>query len=289
MNDDELRRELVRPDATISYRVTGPDQAPTVVFLHGSTLDGHSWAAQVEALRHDYRVVVPDLRGHGESTMQGRFTFEAAVDDVRALLDELAADRLALVGLSLGGNIAQEIVYRHPELVDALVVADATCNTAPRSPVQVPMTVGYLAASTLTSRERFLERAAAVTAHDEEVRHYVREANEDRTVGEILQILLSLVNEALHPDPDYRLPVPTLLIHGDGDRVGDIADTAAAWAAREPLAHYTVVPGAGHASNQDNPEAFNDALVAFLADVLPPNRPRPRWWDRVRDRLSDTA
>lgn len=294
---DEFHGELVRPDARIRYRATGPQAAPAVVFLHGSTLDRHAWAGQVEALEQDYRVVVPDLRGHGESTLEGRFEFAAAVDDILALLDELDAERVAVVGLSLGGNIAQEIVYRHPERVDALVVADATCNTAPRSPLQVPVTLGYLAAQMMTSRDRFLQRAAAVTAHDEDVRQYVRDANDDRSVGEILQILMSLVNDALRPDPEYRLPVPTLLIHGDGDRIGDIAEGTRAWAEREPQAAYVVVPDAGHASNQDNPDAFNAALTRFLAAALPPARPGrrerpappapayPGWGSRLLNRL----
>src|ERR671936_528521 len=102
MKNHELRAELLRPDATIRYWATGPEAAPAVVFLHGSTLDQDSWASQVEALQEDYRVVVPDLRGHGESTLEGRFEFEAAVGDVLALLDELDAERVTLVGLSLG-------------------------------------------------------------------------------------------------------------------------------------------------------------------------------------------
>jgi pimeloyl-ACP methyl ester carboxylesterase len=291
--------ELIRPDARIRYRTRGPEAAPPVVFLHGSTLDGESWAGQVEALEQDYRVVVPDLRGHGASTMDGRFEFEAAVEDVLAVLDEIDAERVALVGLSLGGNIAQEIVYRCPERVDALVVADATCNTAPRNPLQVPMTISYLAAQTMTSRNRFLQRAAAATAQDEEVQQYVLDVNENRSVAETLQILVSLVNDALHPDPEYRLPVPTLLIHGDGDRIGDIVGSTRGWAAREPLADYVVVPDAGHVSNQDNPEAFNAALTAFLAEALRPAttvpddgggdrmvRPQRRLWDRLRRHAS---
>ena len=62
------RRELVRPDATISYRIAGPERAPSVVFLHGATLDSRAWAAQFDALSTRYRVVAPDLRGHGLST-----------------------------------------------------------------------------------------------------------------------------------------------------------------------------------------------------------------------------
>jgi pimeloyl-ACP methyl ester carboxylesterase len=273
MSERAERRRLIRPDATIHYRVHGPERAPTVLFLHGATLDHHAWDRQVDALEEHYRLVVPDLRGHGESPMEGRFEFDAAVDDVLALLEELDAERIALVGLSLGGNIVQEIAYRAPERIDALVVADATCNTAPRNPLQAPMTIAWLAMlTTMISRHRFLQRSAAATAQDEEVQQYVMAVNKDRPTAEIVQILASLLRTALHPDADYRLPVSTLLIHGDGDRIGDIMDGTRKWAAREPLTEYVIVPGAGHASNQDNPEAFNAALTAFLARVLPMRR-----------------
>jgi 3-oxoadipate enol-lactonase len=277
------QHELIRPDATIQYWVQGPDRAPTLVFLHGATLDHHSWDAQVATLRHRYRIVTLrrryrivtlDLRGHGESTMEGRFEFEAAVGDVLALLHRLRAERLVLIGLSLGGNIAQEIVYRAPELVDGLVVADSTCNTATRHPLQTPMAIAALAPLGLVSRESFLQNAASATAQDEEVQQYVLEVNENRSTRDAVQILVSLLASALHADSDYRLPIPTLLLHGDGDGMGDIVTGTRAWAEREPLAEYVTVPDAGHASNQDNPHAFTAALQAFLDRVLT-DTPRP--------------
>jgi 3-oxoadipate enol-lactonase len=108
--DDEgdfvQRHELVRPDATIRYWTGGSDAGPALVFLHGATLDHRSWAAQVEALRSWYRIIVPDLRAHGESGTPLPFTFGAAVDDIAALLDELDLHDVGLVGLSLGGRRA---------------------------------------------------------------------------------------------------------------------------------------------------------------------------------------
>jgi 3-oxoadipate enol-lactonase len=274
------RRELVRPDATISYRIAGPERAPSVVFLHGATLDSRAWAAQFDALATRYRVVAPDLRGHGLSTMDGRFRFDDAVTDILALLDELglhaaAGAPVVLVGLSLGGNVAQEIVHREPGRATALVVADSTCNTAPRHPLAAPMTIASLTAMTLGGRAKFMRQAAEATSPNDDVQQYVLEANDDRTTGEVVQILASLLEHALHPEPDYRLPVPTLLLHGDGDRIGDIVDGTRDWAARDAHAEYVVVPDAGHASNQDNPEAFTAALSEFLGRVLP--RRRARW------------
>ena len=69
----------------------------------------------------------------------------------------------------------------------------------------------------LSGRERFMQRAAAVTSPRDDVRRYVLEANDDRTSAEVVQILASLLNDGLHPEPAYRLPVPTLLLVGSDD------------------------------------------------------------------------
>jgi 3-oxoadipate enol-lactonase len=264
------RRELVRPDGPVRYWTGGRGDGPVLVFLHGATLDHRSWDAQRAALHSRYRIVVPDLRAHGESMTADAFSFAAAVDDVVALLDDLDLDRIGLVGLSLGGNIAQEIVYRDPARVAALVVADATCNTSPRQAWQAPLTIAALSGLGLLGRDAFLHAIANATARDVDVQRYVREVNRNRSSRDTVAILTSMLGAALHPDEAYRLPVPTLLLHGDGDQLGDIAAGTRAWAAREPLAEYAIVRGAHHASNQDNPEAFNAALTSFLDRVLAP-------------------
>jgi len=226
--------------------------------------------AQVDDLAVRYRVVVPDLRGHGESPLVGPFRFDDAVDDIAALLDEVdTGTPVVLGGLSLGGNIAQEIVHRDAGRVDALIVADSTCNTAARHPLAASLTIAALSAMTLSGRERFMQHAAAATSPHDDVRQYVLDVNEDRASAEVVEILASLLNNGLHPEPGYRLPIPTLLLVGADDRVGDIADGSREWAARDPLVEHVLVPGAGHASNQDNPVAFTAALTAFLDRTLP--------------------
>jgi pimeloyl-ACP methyl ester carboxylesterase len=65
------------------------------------------------------------------------------------------------------------------------------------------------------------------------------------------------------------LPVPTLLLVGADDKIGDIATGSGEWAARDLMVEHVLIPGAGHASNQDNPPAFTAALQAFLDRVLP--------------------
>lgn len=260
-------RTLVRPDATIHYRIGGADHAaPTVVFLHGATLDHRAWRPQIDALRRRSRIVAPDLRGHGAST--GTFGFDAAVEDVLALLEGPVAAPVVLVGLSLGANIAQEVLRRRPDLVSGLVVADATCNTADRHPFAAASTVAALRLQALWAGSGFARQAARASSSEPRVQDYILEVNARRSTNETLAILDGLLTGALRPDACYRLPVPALLVHGQHDRIGDIATDLQAWARRDPRAIYAVIPAAGHTSNLDNPTAFTDLLVAFIDGAL---------------------
>ena len=90
--------DLVRPDATIRYWTGGAAGGQTVVLLHGATVDHQAWAPQIDAMWSRFRLVIPDLRAHGESS--GSFDFAAAVQDMFALLDELSSDRVVLIGQS---------------------------------------------------------------------------------------------------------------------------------------------------------------------------------------------
>jgi 3-oxoadipate enol-lactonase len=263
--------DLVRSDATIRYWTTGPVDAPTVVLLHGATLDHRAWIPQIDALQDRFHLVVPDLRAHGVST--GRFDFDAAVHDVLALLDELPAERVVLVGLSLGGNIAQELIRREPDRVHALVAADTTCNSAARHPFATSAGVAALRSHAMMAGSGFARQAARATATTPQAQQYALEVNAHRSNQETVDILTSLLTSALRPEPAYRLPVPALLVHGAQDRVGDIAAGMRAWSQREPLADYAVIPAAGHASNLDNPDAFTALVTTFLDELLHPVDP----------------
>lgn len=261
------QHDLVRPDATIRYWTGGATGEQTLVLLHGATLDHRAWAPQAEALQNRFRLAIPDLRGHGAST--GSFDFEAAVQDVVALLDQLDAGRVVLIGLSLGGNLAQEVVRRAPERVSAVVIADATCNSGARHPLATSLAVAALTAHAMLPDHHFARYAAQNIAVNPQVQRYALDANGRRSNRETVRILTSLLTGALQPERGYRLPVPALLVHGQHDHLGDIALSTRAWAQREPLAEYVVIPAAGHASNLDNPAAFTATLLAFLDRVRP--------------------
>lgn len=108
----------------LSYRAAGPESAASTVVLLGSLGSNRSmWDPQVAALSADHEVLAVDLRGHGESpTGTGDYTVAGLAADVLALLDRLGRDRVHLVGLSLGGAVAQWIAAYRPARVETLTL-----------------------------------------------------------------------------------------------------------------------------------------------------------------------
>lgn len=99
-----------------------------LLFLHGYGLNAHTWDAVVLGLRHRYRCLAPDLRGHGGSDWgEARdYVLDARADEAGTLAVELGLDRLAVVGHSLGALVSLALGARHPDLVEAVVVVDAS-------------------------------------------------------------------------------------------------------------------------------------------------------------------
>lgn len=112
-----------RPPVELAHRITGPGgDAPTVVLLGSLGSDRSMWDPQVAALSGAYDVLTVDLRGHGDSPVTGPCTIADLAADVLALLDALGRDRVHLVGLSLGGAVAQWIAAHAPLRVRTLAL-----------------------------------------------------------------------------------------------------------------------------------------------------------------------
>lgn len=119
------RREARPAGVRIAYDVAGDPAAPPMVLLHALGERGADWAPVTARFAERFRVVAPDLRGHGDSDRPGEYTFRLMRDDVLGLLDELGADEVTLVGHSMGGVVAYLVAMRQPDRVDRLVVEDA--------------------------------------------------------------------------------------------------------------------------------------------------------------------
>ena len=111
---------------TLYFEETGKSGASTVVFLHGGGGAGWMWRPQVEALRKDYHLLVPDLPEQGRSTGAGPFTMLSAAEQVADLIRMRATGGHAhLVGLSEGGQTVVQLLARAPDLVETAVVSSA--------------------------------------------------------------------------------------------------------------------------------------------------------------------
>jgi len=257
--------------------VCGPEEGPVVAFTQGATMDHRMFDAQLKPLvQAGYRVVTWDVRGHGRSRPIGRLPLRISdmTDDLLAILDELGVSgRVCVGGQSMGGYVAQDLVRRSPDRVAALIVIGSTCTTLPisrgerwglwTSPLWLAAWPwGHLKRTVVTS-----------TALRPEVRAYVAEVLEGMSRREFVEVWRAVARTAVRPEPGYRIEAPLLLVHGAEDRTGNIARTAPAWAERDPLCRYEVVPDAAHNANQDDPEAFNRIMLEFLGEHYPAATP----------------
>jgi 3-oxoadipate enol-lactonase len=251
--------------ATLYYQIDGPSDAPTLLFVHsiGTTL--HLWDAQAAAFSADYRVVRYDARGHGQSSVTpqpGSIAQFAA--DVVSLLDALGVERAHICGLSLGGLTAQWTAIHHPERVARLVLA----NTAAR----IGSVEGWNAriAAVRAGGMAAIRELALVRFFSAEFR--ARRPEVVAAYGAMLTAMHSdgyVAACAALRDADLHSRVgtinaPTLIVAGGRDEATTPAEAEALHAAITTSA-LVVLPEAGHLSNVEQPDAFNEQLLRFLS------------------------
>lgn len=261
----ERQRHVASVDGgTLRYRLMGPDTAPTLVLLHSLGTDGRTWDGCIPDLVADYRLIVPDTRGHGASSPAHAQSAHLWADDIDRIVRDVGASVVSLAGVSMGGIQAVAFAAEHPDLVGALIVADSflvlpeqvraakvaalsgDIDTAPMSRIAAE----YLAATFIEPYPAGAKQvAAAITAIDPD--SYL--AATSACFG------VDLVDEAA------RIEAPTLVLWGDRDDKTP-RDLSERIAATIPGAMFDVVPGAGHLSNVDNPAGFSRAVRSFLID-----------------------
>ena len=118
------RHELSLHGQSVTYRTAG--SGPVLLLLHGITNSSETWEPAVDALAQDFRVIAPDLLGHGHSaTPRGDYSLGAHASGVRDLLSALDISRATVVGHSLGGGVAMQFAYQFPERCERLVLVSS--------------------------------------------------------------------------------------------------------------------------------------------------------------------
>ncbi|MBV9547598.1 MAG: alpha/beta hydrolase [Chloroflexi bacterium] len=255
---------LNRPGCAVhAWTSAGNGAKPLLVLVHGAGLDHAMFEPQIRDLQAVCRMAVLDMRGHGFSRPLTRpFSIEDAAADVLHLIDELCVQRAMLLGHSMGGVIAQDLIWRAPERVSALVSADSVCTTLPRSPAQNIM-VRLFPVFMRVVPERLLWSQLIGLSKRPAVRQYISTSIRKLSRRELSETLMATVR-GFHPDPRYRLPCPLLIVRGEHQdgRPRRLPE----WAARDN-ADYVIIPDAGHLSNMDNPRAFDKRVLEFVEHV----------------------
>jgi 3-oxoadipate enol-lactonase len=252
----------------LHYTIEG--EGPPVVLLHGYQLDRTFWEPQVRALRGRYRIVAPDLRGHGSSEVGNleASSMEQQADDVRALLDRIALrEPVVLGGLSMGGYVTLAFLKNYPERVRALILADTRAGPdtedARRGRLAIVEQVEQTG-STQPAIDALFPKLMAPANYDrlELVTHVRAMASRASERG----ITAALRGMAARPDSTPwlgQVRLPTLVIVGQHDVLTPPSEARAMQAAI-PNAELVEIPAAGHLSTLEDPETVNAALLRFL-------------------------
>lgn len=252
---------LNRNGVELYYELHG-DNGPMVLLTHGYSATSQMWAGQIDPITRDHRLVVWDMRGHGQSDSPddpALYSEAHTIADMAALLDHVGASQAIVGGLSLGGYMSLAFNRRHPERVAALLIIDTGPgykNDEARA--------GWNKTSIRTA-ERYetegLGQLSAGSAERRTAKHRSAKGLALAARGMLTQRDAGVITSL----PDIK--APSIVIVGSEDTPFLAASDY--MAAKVPGARKVVIEGAGHAANIDRPEAFNAALMAFL-DALKP-------------------
>lgn len=248
---------------------------PVVLFLHGGCMSHRVWESQVKALLDvGYRIVTPDLRGHGASDKPASpYTAEMYADDVAALLDALEIERCVLVGWSLGATIAATFASEYRNRLAKLVLVSSSIfdTIAPQSDAargeRLPL--DRMIANQRRNRPRGMERFVAGMFGTDADEHTLRWL---QSIGMQTPMRVAIKTLEIYENPQRKrlrdalsaLTVPGAVFHGalDGSATLDDAESIAT----DVLTDGTFVPfeESGHVPFLEESEKFEDELLDFL-------------------------
>jgi len=240
---------------------------PPLILLHGYPFNRSMWNDQAGLLRKSYRVLVPDLRGHGDSEVAPA-TIDGMAHDIGELMTSLGISDATIGGLSMGGYIALAFYRLFPERVRALALADTRAaadtdevkqNRKKQAERALSEGMNRIAKDLLPkvlSPETIAKRPDIV----ERVRRMIVATKPEGAAA----ALKAMGERDDQSDLLPRIGVPTLIMVGKDDTITPVEESESMQ--REiPGSVLEVIEGAGHLSNIEQPEQFNGALLDFLS------------------------
>jgi 3-oxoadipate enol-lactonase len=250
----------------LNCRIEGPEGAPWLTLSNSLATNLAMWDAQARELAPRYRVLRYDQRGHGASEAPaGRYTFDMLIADAVALMDALGIAKTHFAGLSMGGATALGLAQRHPQRLDRVIVCDSPCQSTPASTQQWHERI---AIAEKQGMEALVEPTIARWFPPDVIRanppylDRVREMVRTTPVNGFIGCAAALADHDL-ASAAATAKAPLLFMVGEKDGVTPAAMRKLHQAI--PGSRYVELPGAGHISNLDQPQAFTRALSDFLA------------------------
>ena len=264
----------------VRLRVSEHGSGSPLVLLHGMFMDHSTWDGVVRVLSKSYRTVAPDLPGFGDSEKppNSRYPYgvPAFAEAVADLYAGLELGRCAVVGHALGGAVALTLASQHPELVSRLVLIDALCYPVPQvlrrrmvtSPVLGTLLFKQLMGKTafrmLVRRSMLSSRSSSKDGFD----HYYRVFNTPAARGSALATMRSMLDTRALVAQTSKVSAPTLVVWGRRDRLYPAGFGQRL--SREIRGAGFALLDAGHAPQEEQPDALAAVIESFLNDDRPP-------------------
>ncbi len=229
-----------------------------LVLLHGYPLDHHLWDGVVPLLEDTFDLILPDLRGFGESTVLDSFyAMEDYASDIAGLLDRLGIQNAAIAGHSMGGYIALAFVRLFPGRVRGLglVSSQAAADSPERKEGR------YKSAAEVADKGigSVVEAMAPKFTSDKKLQAFARQSMERQQPAAYIGALKAMAERIDSTSLLSSFTFPVVLIHGDADQLIPI-DRAREVKAALPQAHLVEISGAGHMPMMENSEKTAEAL-----------------------------
>ncbi len=251
---------------------------PPVVLGHSFLCSGRMWREQIPALAAKFRVINPDLRGHGRSGhVLHPFSLYDALADVIAVLDHLDIERATWCGLSIGGMVALRAALVHPERVTALILMDTDAGR--ENPWHTLKYRAMGAGARIMGLRPFLGSITQLMFGSTTRRENPALVSEWKTqfadvhVPSVLCCLEALMQRDSLLGRLHEIRVPALVLVGEEDRSLPVALSRRIHDGLR-ASTFGVIPAAGHLSPLERPAQVTDALLGFLtahAPERPPN------------------
>src|SRR6185436_8620610 len=252
----------------LAYTDTGVGRP--IVLIHGYPFNRSLWTEQIPSLSNSHRIIAPDLRGFGDSdASQDTSTMNQLAADVAALMGHLEIPRATIGGLSMGGYVALAFYKQFHARVRALVLADtrAQADTEEAKQTRAQQAEKALSEGMAGIADAMLPKLLTpeTVSKRPEVVKRVRDMMLKTKPEGAAAALLGLAEREDQTELLSRVTSPTLILVGAEDAITPVADSEKM---RDCIAgsRLVVIENAGHVSNLERTEQFNEALLKFLRE-----------------------